>query len=253
MKAAIFQGVHKPLVIESLPDPTPGPGDVVVKVGLCGICGSDLHISEDPIFGVPAGAVLGHEYSGEVVEVGSGVTTVRKGDRLAVFPLESCGACGPCRSGQPAWCDKGMVVGGGGYGQFSRVAEHQCVRMPSGVSLADGALVEPLAVSLHAVNVSEDALRGAGARGGRRPDRPRHRFLGAPDGRRQDRGHRVVHPPGRTRHGDGRQRLHGAGGQRPRSRLARARRPAGSGVRVRGQARPYPEMRRPRRRARHGG
>lgn len=155
MKAAIFQGVHKPLVIESLPDPTPGPGDVVVKVGLCGICGSDLHISEDPIFGVPAGAVLGHEYSGEVVEVGSGVTTVRKGDRLAVFPLESCGACGPCRSGQPAWCDKGMVVGGGGYGQFSRVAEHQCVRMPSGVSLADGALVEPLAVSLHAVNVSK--------------------------------------------------------------------------------------------------
>ena len=154
MKAAVFKGVHKPLIVETLPDPTPGPLDVVVKVSHCGICGSDLHISEDPIFGVPAGAVLGHEYAGEVVEIGKGVTRIKKGDRLAVFPLQSCGQCGPCRSGQPAWCEKGMIVGGGGYGQYSQVAEHQCVRMPAGVSLEDGALVEPLAVGLHAVNVS---------------------------------------------------------------------------------------------------
>ena len=154
MKAAIFQGVHKPLVVEEVPDPKAGAGEVVIKVGRCGICGSDLHISEDPIFGVPAGAVLGHEYAGEVVEVGKGVTSVKVGDRLAAFPLESCGQCGPCKSGEPAWCEKGMIVGGGGYGQFSRVAEHQCVRMPDGVSLTDGALVEPLAVGLHAINVS---------------------------------------------------------------------------------------------------
>ncbi len=154
MKAAVFKGVHKPLVVESLPDPTPGPLDVVVKVGSCGICGSDLHISEDPIFGVPAGVVLGHEYSGEVVEIGRDVSTVKKGDLIAAFPLVSCGRCGPCLSGDGAWCERGMTVGGGGYGQFSMVAEHQCVRMPSGVSLIDGALVEPLAVGLHAVNVS---------------------------------------------------------------------------------------------------
>jgi len=155
MKAAIFQGVHMPLVVQDVPDPTPGPGEVVVKVGRCGICGSDLHISEDPIFGVPAGVVLGHEYAGDVVAVGKGVTAIKTGDRLAVFPLESCGQCGPCKSGEPAWCEKGMVVGGGGYGQFSKASEFQCVRMPDGVSLTDGALVEPLAVSLHAVNVSK--------------------------------------------------------------------------------------------------
>ena len=154
MKAAVFKALHQPLVVETVPDPTPGPLDVVVKVGRCGICGSDLHITEDPIFGVPQGVVLGHEYSGDVVEVGRDVTTVKVGDRIAAFPLISCGQCGPCKTGHSAWCEKGLVVGGGGYGQFSQVAEHQCVRMPSGVSLSDGALVEPLAVGLHAVNVS---------------------------------------------------------------------------------------------------
>jgi len=154
MKVAVLKALRQPLEIETVPDPTPGPGDVIVKVGRCGICGSDLHISEDPVFGVPMGVVLGHEYAGEIVEVGKDVTTVKKGDMVAAFPLISCGKCGPCKSGQPAWCEKGMVVGGGGYGQFSQIAEHQCVRMPSGISLTDGALVEPLAVGLHAVNVS---------------------------------------------------------------------------------------------------
>ena len=154
MKAAVFKALNQPLVVETLPDPTPGPRDVVIKVGRCGICGSDLHITEDPIFGVPGGSVLGHEYAGEVVEVGREVTSIRKGDRLAAFPLMSCGECGPCKSGQGAWCEKGMVVGGGGYGQYSTIAEHQAVRMPDGVSLDDGALVEPMAVGLHGVNVS---------------------------------------------------------------------------------------------------
>ena len=154
MKAAVFKALRQPLEVETLPDPTPGPRDVIVKVGRCGICGSDLHISEDPIFGLPPDVVLGHEYSGEVVEVGREVSRVKVGDRLAVFPLESCGECGQCRTGHPAWCEKQMTVGGGGYGQFSKVAEHQCIRMPADVSLDDGALVEPMAVGLHAVNVS---------------------------------------------------------------------------------------------------
>src|ERR1700755_1283813 len=119
MKAAVFQGVHKPLLIETVPAPEPGPHDVVVKVGRCGICGSDLHITEDPIFGVPSGVVLGHEYAGEVVAVGRDVSTIKTGDRLAAYPLASCGACGPCRSGEPAWCEVQMIIGGGGYGEYS--------------------------------------------------------------------------------------------------------------------------------------
>ena len=155
MKAAVFKELHKPLVVETLPDPTPGPRDVILKVHRCGICGSDIHISEDPIFGVPPGIVLGHEYSGEVVAAGREVKNIKIGDRIAAFPLESCGECGACRSGDPANCRVRFSVGGGGYGQFSKVEEHQCVRMPSGVSLEDGALVEPMAVGLHAVNISK--------------------------------------------------------------------------------------------------
>ena len=153
MRAAVFQGLHKPLVVETIEDPTPGPNQVVIKVCRCGICGSDLHITEDPIFGVPEGVVLGHEYSGEVVAMGRDVTRVRIGDRVAAVPLASCGHCAACLAGDPAGCPT-MIVGGGGYGQYSVVGEHQCVRMPSGVSDEDGALVEPLAVGLHGVNVA---------------------------------------------------------------------------------------------------
>lgn len=154
MKAAVFQGVNKPLVVENIPAPeAAGPHDVVVRVARCGICGSDLHISEDPIFGVPAGVVLGHEYSGEVVAVGKAVKRVKAGDLVSVNPLSSCGECAACLVGDLAMC-KSMIVGGGGYGQYSLVREHQCVKMPQGVSLEDGALVEPMAVGLRAVNLA---------------------------------------------------------------------------------------------------
>ena len=85
MRAAVLTAIGKPLEVETLADPTPGPKDVIVKVGRCGICGSDLHISEDPIFGVPAGVVLGHEYSGEVIEVGREVSRALGGPPEIVF------------------------------------------------------------------------------------------------------------------------------------------------------------------------
>lgn len=155
MKAVVFQGVNKPLVVEDLPAPEPtGADEIVVRVGRCGICGSDLHITEEPVFGVPAGVVLGHEYAGEVVGVGSGVKSVKVGDRVAVNPLASCGECVKCLAGDYAMCAT-MVVGGGGYGQYSLVREHQCVRLPDGVSLEDGALVEPMAVGLRAVTLAQ--------------------------------------------------------------------------------------------------
>lgn len=161
MKAVVFQGVNKALTVEDIPTPEPtGPHDVVVRVGRCGICGTDLHISEDPIFGVPEGTVLGHEYSGEVVGTGKEVKSVKVGDLVSVNPLTSCGECAACLVGDLAMCAS-MVVGGGGYGQYSLVREHQCVRMPAGVSIEDGALVEPLAVGLRAVY---QAQMPAGAR-----------------------------------------------------------------------------------------
>jgi (R,R)-butanediol dehydrogenase / meso-butanediol dehydrogenase / diacetyl reductase len=153
MRAAVMQGLQLPLVIETLPDPTPGEGELVVKVGRCGICGSDLHMTEDPAFGKGAGDVLGHEFAGEVVALGKGTQGVAIGDLVSVIPLVSCGICASCRAGEVAWCDK-FGLQGGGYAEFAVTRPNQCVRLPASASLADGAIIEPLAVALHGVNMS---------------------------------------------------------------------------------------------------
>ena len=150
MKAALFKGLHKPLEVENIPDPTPGEDQVVVKVGRCGICGSDLHMTEDPAFGTPCDTVLGHEFSGEVVATGKNVTRLKVGDNVSVIPLKSCGKCPSCLAGQPAWCSE-MELQGGGYGEYAVTNERQCVKLPDMLSAEDGALVEPLAVGLHGV------------------------------------------------------------------------------------------------------
>lgn len=153
MRAAVMQGLHKPLVIETMPDPTPGAGELVVKVGRCGICGSDLHMTEDPTYGKGAGDVLGHEFAGEVVALGKGTEGVAMGDLVSVIPLASCGTCASCRSGEVAYCDQ-FGLQGGGYAEFAITRPNQCVKLPASASLADGAIIEPLAVALHGVNMS---------------------------------------------------------------------------------------------------
>lgn len=153
MKAAIFHALGQPLAIEDRPDPTPGEGEVVVKVCRCGICGSDLHMTQEADFAVAPGSVLGHEFAGEVMALGRGVERLRVGDHVAVSPVRGCGACDACRAGKPAWCEN-MMLQGGGYADFATAAARQCVRMPATTNLADGALVEPLAVALHGVALS---------------------------------------------------------------------------------------------------
>lgn len=156
MKAAVFKKLRAPLEVEQLPDPAPGPNEVVVEVCRCGICGSDLHLTEDPIFGVPAGVVLGHEYAGRVAAMGRDVQGVKPGEHVAVFPVHGCGRCATCLAGVPAWC-KEFRIDGGGYGQYALAEPHQLVRLPRTLSLEDGALVEPLAVSLHGVKLARPA------------------------------------------------------------------------------------------------
>jgi (R,R)-butanediol dehydrogenase/meso-butanediol dehydrogenase/diacetyl reductase len=153
VRAAVVQGFHVPLAIETRPDPTPAAGEVVIQVGRCGICGSDLHMTEDPAFGVPAGSVLGHEFAGEVVAIGAGVERIAKGDFVSVVPLKSCGHCASCQAGEPAWCAQ-RELQGGGYAQYAATNERQCVLLPQSASIADGAIVEPLAVALHGVMLS---------------------------------------------------------------------------------------------------
>lgn len=153
MKAARFIGLHQPLVVEEVPDPAPGPGEVVVKVGRCGICGSDLHMSEDPAFGSAPGQVFGHEFAGEVVALGNGTEGLRPGDLVSVIPLKSCGACAHCRAGEVQWCEA-FGLQGGGYAEYALTRPNQCFTLPKSASLADGAIIEPLAVALHGVRLS---------------------------------------------------------------------------------------------------
>jgi (R,R)-butanediol dehydrogenase/meso-butanediol dehydrogenase/diacetyl reductase len=147
----VFKALGQPLSVEEMADPVPGPEEVLIKVGRCGICGTDLHISEDPIFRAFPGMVLGHEFAGEVAELRASVDRVRKGDRVAVLPVRGCGHCPACMTGQFARCSQ-MQITGGGYGQYTLAHQLQCLKLPSTVSVADGALVEPLAVGLHGVN-----------------------------------------------------------------------------------------------------
>ncbi len=153
MKAAVMQGLHLPLSIEILPDPAPEDGEVVVKVGRCGICGSDLHMTEDPAFGAGPGTVLGHEFAGEIVALGRGVEGLAMGDFVSVIPLQSCGHCDSCIRGEVQWCAS-FGLQGGGYAEYAVTRPNQCIRLPQSASLADGAIIEPLAVALHGVHLS---------------------------------------------------------------------------------------------------
>jgi (R,R)-butanediol dehydrogenase/meso-butanediol dehydrogenase/diacetyl reductase len=153
VKAVVMQGLHQPLALATLPDPEPGPGELVVRVGRCGICGSDLHMTHDPAYGKVAGDVLGHEFAGEVVALGRGTGGVAPGDLVSVIPLRSCGACAACRAGEVAWCDR-FGLQGGGYAEYAVTRPNQCVMLPRSASLADGAIIEPLAVALHGVAMS---------------------------------------------------------------------------------------------------
>ena len=156
MRAAIFRGVGTKLSIEDVPEPQPGPGELILKVSHCGICGSDLHVTQPGAMLVPEGSILGHEFSGEVAESRSSFWNV--GDRVAAIPIWECDACAPhgCRKGLGALCRESCFMGveagiPGAYAQNVKLRESQVVRLPAEIGLRDGALLEPLAVGAHAV------------------------------------------------------------------------------------------------------
>jgi threonine dehydrogenase-like Zn-dependent dehydrogenase len=168
MRAPVFKGVGKPLVIENLQDPTPGPGELLLKVGRCGICGTDLHMTDGHAQTFPEGSVIGHEFAGTVEAVGNGVENFRVGDIVAALPVVGCGVCGSCKSGEPMWCEQGLIGILGGFGQYAIAKASAAIKLPKSLTLEDGALVEPLAVSLHGVTLAQIApgakvlVQGAG-------------------------------------------------------------------------------------------
>src|SRR4051812_15445459 len=135
MKAAMIvePGV---ISIESVPDPAPGPRDVVVRVAGCGICGTDLHILEGE-FAPRLPVVPGHEFAGEVVEVGHDVTEVAVGDQVAVDPSLHCGECHYCRRGRGNLCERWNAIGvtvAGGAAEYAVAPVQNCYRLPEGVA-----------------------------------------------------------------------------------------------------------------------
>lgn len=148
MRAAVFDRAGRPLQIQSVPDPIPGANEVIVKVDRCGICGSDLHITDGHGYTVPSGTVLGHEFAGEIVAIGKGVDHLSVGDRIAAMPIIGCGSCRHCLAGYPAWC---VSIGYtfGGYAELARASAVTAIPLPATLSSADAALAEPLAVALH--------------------------------------------------------------------------------------------------------
>jgi (R,R)-butanediol dehydrogenase/meso-butanediol dehydrogenase/diacetyl reductase len=152
MPAAVYRGSGE-VAVEERPVPEPGPGQVLVEVGHCGICGSDLHLIAERLG--TAGTVLGHEYSGVVAALGDGVTDWAVGDEVVGGPAPRCGRCRRCLEGQPSQCEvRGRVMTDGHDGAFARftlVDARALVRVPKGLGRREAALAEPLAVALHGI------------------------------------------------------------------------------------------------------
>jgi len=152
MLAAVFKGQGQ-LALEERPTPRiQKPDDVLLRVEGCGICGTDVHILEVPP-GHPAtpGAILGHEYVGEVLEVGEAVTNLKPGDRVVVAPNLACGVCTYCRMGRPNQCQNFTTLGiflDGGFARYNVAPAKALYPIASDLPLEEAVLVEPLSCVL---------------------------------------------------------------------------------------------------------
>lgn len=151
MKAAFFDG-DDAMMLADTAAPEPGPEDVVIRVRATGICGSDLLMNADKT--EPDAIPFGHEVAGEIVEVGSRAANSLLGRRVAVETIGhglACAQCWYCRQGQFRQCLDKAENEGGGFAEYMKRRAIGCYSLPDGLSWEEGALVEPLAVSVHGV------------------------------------------------------------------------------------------------------
>jgi L-iditol 2-dehydrogenase len=161
MRASRLHGIRD-LRLERLPRPAPGPGEVLLKVCSVGVCGSDVHYYLDGRIGsqvVTAPIILGHELSARVEEPGPGVTGLKPGTLVAVDPGISCGQCEPCRQGHPNLCPHVRFCGtppiDGVFADYIVMPAANCFQLPDGLSPVQGALLEPLGIAIHAVDLAQ--------------------------------------------------------------------------------------------------
>lgn len=141
------------LMVDDMPKPSPGPGEVLVKVKACGICGSDIpRAYRDGAHNMPL--VIGHEFSGQVEALGEGVDFDWMGKRVGIFPLIPCKKCGPCQKKLYEMCKNYSYLGSrqnGGFAEYLVVPAWNLIALPENVSFEQAAMLEPMAVAVHAM------------------------------------------------------------------------------------------------------
>jgi len=148
--------------VDNVPDPTPRPDEVLVRVGACGICGTDLHIidGDSPLARYPI--IPGHEFAGEVVALGSDVAqrygkeNITVGSRIAVEPNLYCGYCDSCRTGHENLCLNYAALGvttNGAVAQYVTVPVAKAYALPDNISFREGALIEPVSCAVHGMHI----------------------------------------------------------------------------------------------------
>ncbi len=162
---AVYMHGTNNMVTKEVPVPTPGANEVLIKVKVVGICGSDVHYYQHGRIGdfiVNGDFILGHECAGEVVEIGKEVKSLKVGDRVALEPGKTCGKCQHCKEGKYNLCSHVEFFATppfhGVFTNFVTHPEDMCFKLPDNVSFMEGALVEPLAVGLHASGMGEVRL-----------------------------------------------------------------------------------------------
>ena len=151
MKAIVYEGA-KQVAVRDVPKPEPRDGWALVKISHAGICGTDLNIYAGTHPRAKAPLVMGHEFSGTLES--DGVPGIPKGTPVTVYPLLSCGHCEPCATGNAHVCNELKLLGidcDGGFGEYVEVPKESIIPLADGVSFKLGALVEPVAVCVHAL------------------------------------------------------------------------------------------------------
>src|ERR1700730_3089983 len=154
---------YQHLEIVDLPEPKPGLDEVLVRVAACGICGSDVHGYDGSSGRRIPPIVMGHEAAGRIAAVGSGVKGFAEGDRVTFDSTIYCGACAPCRRGQVNLCDNRQVLGvscsdyrrAGAFAEYIVVPSRIVYRLPDHISFAEAAMLEAVAVAVHAVSLAQ--------------------------------------------------------------------------------------------------
>jgi L-iditol 2-dehydrogenase len=160
---ALLLSKYRSLEIAEVPIPAVGAGEVLIRVGACGICGSDVHGYDGSSGRRIPPIVMGHEAAGRIAAVGAGVTGLAEGDRVTFDSTIYCGACGYCKRGEVNLCDHRQVLGvscgdysrAGAFAEFVAVPARVVYKLPESISFAEAAMLEAVAVAIHAVSLAD--------------------------------------------------------------------------------------------------